>query len=179
MVNKDFTALCSKAWALQILVALAQGHDPRISPIAHHLGAGRTALTASIQHLITLGYLRRASGHGHPLRPAFKLTVKGQTVADWATQLDSILTPKDWPIARKSWTLPVLRMANTASRFSEFRSQLKPVTDRALSETLKTLGENNWIERQVDADVMPPRVTYSPLGTGELLVPCLVQSYSF
>lgn len=177
MVNKNFAQLCSKAWALQILVYMMQGREPRISPIAHHFSAGRTAITASLQHLIQLGYLQRSGGHGHPLRPAFVLTVKGEAVALWAMQLDEILPPEDWKIARRTWTLPVLRLANPSRRFGELRSQLKPVTDRALSETLKVLGENNWLQRDVNSKTMPPSVSYYPCGTGEILIPYLIESF--
>lgn len=95
-----------------------------------------------------LGYLRKNTGHGHPLRPAYVLTARGRAVAEWAAEVDRLLDSTEWKIARRTWTLPILREMNPASRYGELRSRLRPVTDRALSETLKKLGENNWLDRK-------------------------------
>lgn len=178
MVNKEFTLLCSRAWSLQLLAHLVEGNDARISPMATALGAGRTAISASVTHLTELGYLKKNSGHGHPLRPAYRLTRRGLSVGEWVVQMDELIVPTDWPVVRKSWTLPVLRLAAPTCRFSDFRSQLQPITDKALSDTLKLLGNHQWISRQVDVHSSPPAVSYSPQGTGALLVACLERSYS-
>lgn len=151
-------------------------NDPRISPITHHLSASRTSITAALHHLVELGYLQKNSGHGHPLRPAYVLTSKGKDTAVWATGLNNVLGPAQWKIARRTWSLPILRVASPESRFGELRSKLCPVTDRALSESLKTLSANQWLSRRVDADLSPPGVTYIPTGIGELLVPVLQES---
>ncbi len=151
-------------------------NDPRISPITHHFSASRTSITAALQHLIELKYLRKNSGHGHPLRAAYVLTTKGKAVAEWAAELDNFLEPIDWKIARRTWALPILREMIPVSRYGELRSKLRPVTDRALSETLKKLGENSWLDRCVDIDDSPPSVTYIPHGIGQLLVPALKES---
>ena len=153
-------------------------NDPRISPITHHFSASRTSISSALQHLIELRYLRKNSGHGHPLRPAYLLTAKGRAIAEWAAELDSFLEPTDWKIARRAWALPILREMIPESRYGELRSKLSPVTDRALSVTLKKLGENHWLGRCVDINNSPPSVTYIPLGTGELLVPALRESLS-
>lgn len=176
MVNREFISLCSKAWSIQILAYMHQRNDPRISPITHHFSASRTSISAALQHLVELGYLRKNTGHGHPLRPAYVLTTKGKAVGAWASELDQILEPVEWRIARRTWALPVLREMIPVSRYGELRSKLRPVTDRALSETLKKLGENNWLSRCVDVERAPPSVTYIPQGTGQLLVPVLKES---
>ncbi|MFK8081934.1 MAG: winged helix-turn-helix transcriptional regulator [Granulosicoccus sp.] len=152
-------------------------NDPRISPITHFFKASRTSISAAVQHLVELGYVRKNTGHGHPLRPAYILTLKGRGVAAWAAELDSELEVAEWKIARRTWTLPILRESSPERRFGELRSKLYPVTDRALSQTLKTLGEKHWLDRYVDVDQSPPSVTYAPLGTGELLVPVLLESF--
>ena len=176
MVNREFILLCSKAWSIQILAYIHAQFDPRISPIAHHLSASRTSISVAVRHLIEMGYLRKNSGHGHPLRPAYVLTPKGKATAEWAAELDQFLEPDDWKIARRSWTLPILRAVSPACRYGELRSKLNPVTDRALSETLKALGENQWVNRHIDGDSSPPSVTYLPCGTGKLIVPILNES---
>ncbi len=178
MINKDFCKLCSKAWALRILSYIGQGRDARISPLAHEFSTGRTAITTSMEFLVELGYVRRTSGHGHPLRPAFRLTKKGEVVAGWATELDKILLPKSWHIAARTWSLPIMRLTNSAPRFGELRSELQPVTDRALSQTLKMLASHDWVTRAVNTEAAPPEVSYSPCGVGKILIPCLERSFS-
>jgi len=176
MINDNFIALCSKAWAIQILGYIFEENDPRISPIAHHFSIGRTSVSAAVSHLISLGYLTKNSGHGHPLRPAYVLTKKGKKVAEWAANLNDVLNTGDWVVARRSWTLPTLRETIPTRRFNELRRELTPVTDRALSETLKILGENRWIARKVNSSLSPPGVTYMPSGKGNVLVPILQNS---
>lgn len=177
MVNEDFIRLCSKAWTLRILSYLGQGRDARISPLAHELATGRTAISASMEYLIVLGYVQRTSGHGHPLRPAFELTNKGAAVASWAIELDEILSPDSWEIAARSWSLPIMRLTDSQPRFGRLRSELKPVTDRALSQTLKVLTQREWVTRAVNGEATPPEVSYSPSGIGEVLIPCLELSF--
>lgn len=178
MVNNEFIQLCSRAWALRILSCLGQGGDARISPLAHKLSAGRTAITSSMEYLIELGYVQRTRGHGHPLRPAFELTRKGELVAEWAIELDNILVPENWSIAARTWSLPVMRLTDSTPRFGELRSDLKPVTDRALSQTLKILTKHDWVTRDVNTEAAPPEVSYAPSGIGEVLIPCLEKSFS-
>ena len=177
MVNDSFIQLCSKAWALRILSYLGQGLNARISPMAHELSTGRTAITASIGCLIELGYVQRTKGHGHPLRPAFELTKQGEIVAAWAIELDDILAPESWNIAARTWSLPVMRLTHSAPRFGQLRSELRPVTDRALSQTLKLLTEHGWITRAVNSEAAPPEVSYYPGDKGEVLIPCLDKSF--
>ena len=178
MVNAEFIQLCSRAWSLRILSYLGQGRDARISPMAHELSTGRTAITSSMEYLIALGYVRRTKGHGHPLRPAFCLTRKGEIVADWATELDGLLVPESWSVASRTWSLPVMRLTRSAPRFGQLRSELKPVTDRALSQTLKILASHEWVTRTVNVEAAPPEVSYFPCGMGEVLTPCLERSFS-
>jgi len=177
MVNYQFILLCSRAWCLPILSAIGNGTHARVSPLASELGAGRTAITSSLQHLVEHGYLRINAGHGHPLRPAYVLTARGVKVASWAAELDAILQADDWPLARKSWTLPVLRIITPEKRYGEIRAALNPVTDRALSQTLQGMVEQEWLQRAVDTLASPPSVSYAPEGLGKRLSPVLQRSY--
>jgi len=179
MVNQDFSDLCSKAWAIQILAHLGDGNIARASPIAHALGASRTSVSASIAHLGALGYLARAGGHGHPLRAEYSLTDKGRVLASWAADLvANVAISEDQRLMRRAWTLPVLRLAAPGCHFAEFRSALSPVTDRALSQTLKAMSARKWLKRSVDDTASPPRVSYMPDGLGSRLAPVLQRSFS-
>ena len=180
MDNRQFTKLCSRAWSLQILSCLAMGDSARPSPIAHKLGVGRTALSASFSHLIELNLLARNPGHGHPLRPEYKLTELGQQVANWALMLDQqVKSENDWLMIRKTWTLPILREAILPISFGNIRSNLVPITDRALSISLKNMCQEHWLDRHVETVQAPIRVSYSITQRIEGLVPILESSHDF
>lgn len=121
--------------------------------------------------------MRRMPGHGHPLRPEYVLTEKGEAVSAWAAQLDKALQGDGWPLARRTWTLPVLRAAAPVRRFAEIRLALSPVTDRALSQSLQSMCARDWLCRIVDTDASPPSVSYAPSGRGKKLSPILQRSF--
>ena len=162
----ELVNLSSKVWTLPILAAFQDGVPGRQAPLLAHTGAGRTAFAASMGHLIESGYAERNPGHGHPLRPEFRLTEKGHAAAELAAALLEGRGGDDTALFRKSWTLPVLSTLRTPRRFAEIRVDISPVTDRALSQSLKALSERRWIARDVDAASHPPRPVYSAIGVG-------------
>ena len=60
----------------------------------------------------------------------------------------------------------MLAVANRPRVFSELKRDLTPITDRALSQSLRDLGRQNWIERSVDTDLHPPRPYYRTVNAG-------------
>lgn len=72
-----FVNITSRAWALPILSNLHTGVAGRQAPLLAATGASRTAFAQSMEHLISIGLLERNPGHGHPLRPEFRLTPSG------------------------------------------------------------------------------------------------------
>ncbi len=163
--------LCSRSWCLKALSLMAAGVPARISPVAHAAGCGRTAMTASFEHLLDLGLLQRSPGHGHPLRPEFQLSARGRATAAWALGLEAHLeSEEDWQLVRRSWTLPVLSQLTAEQRFSELRRSLAPVSDRALTLALVELAEAGWVERKVDVVSAPPAVRYAAVGQARRIV---------
>ncbi|MEM6987990.1 MAG: transcriptional regulator, partial [Pseudomonadota bacterium] len=81
MDNLFLVKLCSRAWSLPALAAIAQGVPARVSPLAAALGSGRTAMGSAVAQLLELGLLETNPGFGHPLRPEFRLTPSGQGLA--------------------------------------------------------------------------------------------------
>jgi len=61
--------LCSRSWALTALQLIERGTSARVSPLAAAAGCGRTAMSASVSHLLEMGLLERNPGAGHPMRP--------------------------------------------------------------------------------------------------------------
>ena len=154
---------------MPILSSLHSGVSGRQAPLLAATGAGRTAFAQSMDHLIELGLLERNPGYGHPLRPEFRLTRLGSEVAAIADKVHKAATEKDWPLLRRSWTLPVLTSLHEPSHFTDIKRYLPTITDRALSQSLKSMETRNWVCRNVDGAARPPRSIYSAVNTGGLI----------
>ena len=57
----------------------------------------------------------------------------------------------------------------TLYHFAEIKHKLLPITDRALSQTLKTMETRNWVCREVDVKTRPPRSCYTAISTGKII----------
>jgi DNA-binding HxlR family transcriptional regulator len=166
---KSFVNITSKAWALPILSSLHAGVAGRQATLLAATGASRTAFSQSMDHLIEIGLLERNPGYGHPLRPEFRLTLLGMEAAAIADKVQRVSTHDDQNLLRKSWTLPVLTSLQTPSHFNDIKRNLQTITDRALSQSLKSMEVRNWVHRGVDEAARPPRSIYSAVNTGELI----------
>ena len=149
---------------------MAEGVSGRISPLAAAAGCGRTSMSASVEHLVFLGLLEINPGHGHPLRPEYRFTERGSSIAEWTLELHSIAkSDVEKALLRNKWSLPLVSCIPDEVRYSEIRRQLVPVTDRALSAGLGRLTDSRWIRRSVGERISPPMVSYCTQGTGCLL----------
>lgn len=169
MYINSFVNITSKAWALPILSSLHAGVAGRQAPLLAVTGASRTAFSQSMDHLIKLGLLERNPGYGHPLRPEFRLTQLGIEAAAIAHKIQLVCTRDDQDLLRKSWTLPVLTSLQTPSHFNEIKRSLQTITDRALSQSLKSMEVRNWVHRSVDEAARPPRSIYCAVNTGGMI----------
>ena len=159
--------ITSRAWALSILALLHRGTPGRQAPLLAATGAGRTAFGQSLQHLVDLGLLERNPGHGHPLRPEFRLTAPGQVAAAMADRIDStVRQPAGHDLLRRAWTVPILTVSQQPRYFSQIKTDLGAITDRALSQSLQHLQTQHWVTRQIDTDHRPPRPLYQATRTG-------------
>ncbi|RLJ51505.1 HxlR family transcriptional regulator [Litoreibacter halocynthiae] len=161
--------ITSRAWALSILSNLHEGVAGRQAALLTATGASRSAFGQSMEHLIESGLLERNPGHGHPLRPEFRLTPSGVTAAAIAYKVQSVSGDEDQDLLRRSWTLPVLTTLQTPRHFNEIRRNLLTITDRALSQTLKSMEERSWVHRSVTNTARPPRSIYSAVNTGGVI----------
>ncbi|MGR3616285.1 MAG: winged helix-turn-helix transcriptional regulator [Paracoccaceae bacterium] len=119
-----------------------------------------------MEHLITAGLLERNPGYGHPLRPEFRLTQNGITAAALAKKIQNASAGEHHDLLRRSWTLPVLTAIHTPSRFNDIKRNLHTVTDRALSQSLKSMEDRNWVCRSIDDTARPPRSIYRSVNIG-------------
>jgi len=159
--------LTSRAWALPILAAFHDGVPGRQAALITAVGATRTAFGQSMTHLIELGLIERNPGHGHPLRPEFRMTAEGKPVARMAARIQLTPTPEEKPLLRKSWTVPILTTLQEPRHFGQIRQGLGSITDRALSQSLKAMEQQNWVSRSVENAARPPRTIYQPINAGQ------------
>lgn len=169
MYIESFVNITSRAWAIPILSSLHAGTPGRQAPLLNATGASRTAFAQSMDHLIEIGLMERNPGHGHPLRPEFRLTETGKAAAKIAHNVHCVVGEDDQDLLRRSWTLPVLVSLQTPNHFSDIKRKLLTVTDRALSHSLKSMEERDWVHRVVDEMDRPPRPIYSAVNTGGLI----------
>ena len=168
--------LCSRTWSLTALSLMARGVSGRVSPLAAAAGCGRTSMSASVDHLISLGLLEKNPGYGHPLRPEYRLTSGSIYVAEWALALSNLIkSDQDQALLRNKWSLPLISCLPKEKRYSEIRRELIPITDRALSSCIARLTEESWIKRNVLINISPPTVTYRTLKTGQKIYTHLLQ----
>jgi DNA-binding HxlR family transcriptional regulator len=113
--------------------------------------------------------VRRNPGYGHPLRPEYLLSAKGEALGPMCDKLDRALTENGLEdLGLRKWPLPILYvMAHgpKASRFSEILSALRSLTPRSLSESLKRMEEAGWIAREVTNE-FPPSTRYAVTAIG-------------
>lgn len=161
--------LTSRAWSLTILSSLHRGVPGRQSRLLTASGAGRTAFAQSLVHLFDLGLLERNPGHGHPLRPEFRLTDMGKIAAALADRVLAGTQEEDLPVMRRAWTVPVLSTLSEPRHFGEIGACLPRITDRALSQSLQLLETRHWISREVDDTSRPPRALYRAVARGDAI----------
>lgn len=157
----------SKAWSLKILALLHAGVPGRQAPLVAATKALRPAFASSLDHLVQVGLLQKNPGHGHPLRPEFRLTEEGVMAAAVAYRIVRA-TPDDeaFAIVKRSWSVPILAVTEKPRRFSIIKSGLGGITDRALSLSLSVLEEQDWLKREIDVSQRSPFPTYRAVNGG-------------
>lgn len=164
---KILVKITSRAWSLNILALMHEGVPGRQATLLSASKASRTSFAASLGHLVDLGLLQRNPGHGHPLRPEFRLTKKGAQIAKIASEIiDAVPPPAETKILRKTWTVPILAVTESPRYFVDIKSNLPSITDRALSQSLSLLHEEKWLRRDVDLSRRPLRPTYQATHIG-------------
>lgn len=160
--------LTSKAWSLKILALLHAGVPGRQAPLIAATKASRGAFASSLNHLVGLGLLENNPGHGHPLRPEFRLTGRGAIAAAMASRIVEIVPDDEgFAIVRRNWTVPILAVTASPTRFSIIKSGLGAITDRALSQSLCVLEDRDWLKREIDLSERSPFPTYHAVNAGK------------
>ncbi len=171
IADADLRMLMAGRWLVPLMAHVAgSGGGARFAAMLAALGAPRSVLAASLTALQEAGWLARNSGHGHPLRPEYVLTAKGEPVAAFCARVmkqRETLGLEPGQLSR--WSLPLIaRLDRDKARFSNLRDSLRPVTPRALSLTLKQMLVVDLVDRAVE-DKFPPVAIYGLTGRGRAL----------
>jgi len=77
------------------------------------------------------------------------------------------------------WKILVLwYLSSGCLRFSEIKRKLPDVTQKMLTNQLRSLEEDGLVHREI-YPVIPPKVEYSLTKMGEKMIPLLEQMYSY
>lgn len=159
--------ITSRSWSLTILKLMNEGVAGRQAPLLAKSGASRTSFANSLAHLVELKLIERNPGHGHPLRPEFRLTPLGKTYAGLAKTIACAFPDNQAPaLLRRAWSVPILAASRQPRRFIEIKNELPAITDRALSQSLQNLEAQQWMVRKIDETSHPIRPYYQAVNEG-------------
>jgi DNA-binding HxlR family transcriptional regulator len=178
-------ALCRRRWAVPILGVLHRGEElsgwaggAKFVTLCHTLGANQAAVRQSLDHLIGLGLVEPNSGYGHPLRPEYVLTRRGDRLAPSCAAVDALLVRRDMrELGLRRWSMPVVHAVDRLepARFGAMAASLEGITDRALSLAVKGLCGAEVLDRRVIVEDFPPTTVYRLGAGGEALAPLLAR----
>ena len=159
--------LVHRRWSIPVIAALYRGRGAKFVTLHKSLGVGRASLSATLAELIERGYVRRNTGHGHPMRPEYLLTRAGQALAPECERLCRLLSRRgELDIGLRKWSLPIVAAIGTdVRRFGEVQLCLPDASPRALTLGLKTLLGQRWVARSV-VDEFPPSAGYALMPRG-------------
>ncbi len=168
-VAEPLVHLVARRWSIPVLARLhAAGGGAKFVTLAQALRVSRASLSATLNHLIALGLVRRNPGHGHAMRPEYLLSGQGAALARHCAALDRTVACNGGPdLAYRKWTLPlVAAIGDDRVRFRDLRSTLAEATPRAITIGLKQMVEERWVDRSL-IDDYPPAAGYHLLPRGE------------
>ena len=166
--------LFHRRWAVPVLAQLHKDRGAKVITLANRLGVSRESLRATVDELIEHGWIARNPGYGHPMRPEYLLTRRGEKLGPTCVRLMAVLRKMGIQrIALRKWSMPItLALAGGVEHFGELKCILPGITSRALALGLKELQRTGLIERRI-VDQYPPTTAYRLTRRGRRLVPVL------
>ncbi len=167
-------ALFHRRWAVPVLAQLHKDRGAKAITLTNHLGVSRESLHNTLDELIQHGWIARNPGYGHPMRPEYLLTRRGEKLGPTCVRLMAMLRKMGIQrIALRKWSMPItLALAGGVEHFGELKRILPGITSRALTLGLKELQRTGLIERRI-VDQYPPTTSYRLTRRGRRLVPVL------
>ena len=149
-------------WDIAILALLYVSKGGKLVTIQKHFGISRGVLRVCLARLIEADLLIINTGYGHPMRPEYILTKKGESLGPFCDEmLKEGRKQNIEEVFQNRWSCPIIiRTGEQKIRFNELKKELVPVTSRALSSTVKFLNEIKCLRRDI-LDISPPSFSYS------------------
>jgi DNA-binding HxlR family transcriptional regulator len=162
MKNRRQYNLFHYRWIIPVIGVLYDQNGAKFITLLNELKISRSVLSSTLRKLIEQGFVMRNPGYGHPLRPEYILTGKGIRLGPFCTEMMTcIIAQKGSHLFQSRWAIQIINLCSQGEiRFSELKSALTPITSRALSEELKLLNSEGFIERKI-IEGYPPLTTYS------------------
>jgi DNA-binding HxlR family transcriptional regulator len=156
-------------WAVPTMAMLYDRKGEKFVALWRGLGASQGGIRAALDEVMRRGWVVRNPGYGHPMRPEYVLTKRGQVAGEASSQIMRGLEGVQWKHLSK-WSLAILYLLRFGPyRFNELAAATDVITDRALVMCLKPLVAHGLVLRQVEA-TFPPAVSYSLSPEGETVV---------
>ena len=142
--------LSAGRWLMPVLAAMADKGGSRFSVLERQLQVSKSVLSVTLAKLEMEGGIGRNPGHGHPLRPEYLLTVRGQAVAAWCEKVVAQRRTLGLePGALGRWSLPLIgEIGGGWRRFAALQRGLAPISPRALSLGLASLCDAALVDRR-------------------------------
>lgn len=166
--------LFHRKWAAPVLAELYADKGAKAVTLTNRLGISRESLRCTLDELVDNGWVARNPGYGHPLRPEYLLTKRGEKLAPICFSLMKTLKRIGvQQIALLKWSMPIaLALGGGIDRFGELKRTLPGITARALTLGLKEMQSSGLIQRRV-LDQYPPTSSYCLTPKGRRLLPLL------
>ena len=164
------TLLFQYRWCAPALAEVRRSNGCKYVTLRHRLGAADGPLRASLDALLGCGWLMRNPGYGHPSRPEYLVTEQGAYLAERceATIL-RLQAMHAMQVGLNRWTIPTLFvLAQRPLRFTDLRAAVRPITPRALTQTLRDLITADMAVRTVTPDI-PVAVEYAVTASGRTI----------
>lgn len=154
-------------WNIPVIAELYRRSGTKYITLVNSLDVSRASLSASLNDLIEQGFVRRNTGHGHPMRPEYLLTEDGLAIGEQCLSLARLVQRrKEARLAFRKWTLPlVAAIGHDIRRFNEVRDALTGATPRAVTMGLKSMLAERWAAR-ILIDAYPPATGYELMPKG-------------
>ncbi len=134
-------------WALPILAELQRSNGCKFVTLVMRLKLSKDALSRTLTALLEQDLVMRNPGYGHPLRPEYILTTRGQHIGQAVCDLMQTLEQLEISdIALKKWSLPIVLMLQDQTRFTDLLENLPGLTTRALALSLGHLTQVKLLE---------------------------------
>lgn len=170
----DLRGVGDARWVCPAMALLHDRKGEKFVSLWHGLGASQRGARAALDATMRWGWVVRNPGYGHPMRPEYVLTKKGQVAGEACSQIMKALDGAPWTELTK-WSMAVIYVLRFGPyRFNQLAAVLEGITDRALVSCLKRLVSHGLVLREVD-DSFPPAVTYSLTPTGETVLRPIVR----